>query len=116
QMLGDSGAALRVCADGWGLDPEDAELWFRKAVVHRQRGESAEAERCWRTILGLKRPETFTSVDMGIYGHITRRNLGALAAERGDPDEEARLWAEVVAECPGDGEARAKLGRRAWAR
>ena len=53
---------------------------------------------------------------MGIYGHLTRRNLAALAAERGDPDEEARLWAEVLAECPGDGGARAKLGRPAWAR
>jgi hypothetical protein len=51
---------------------------------------------------------------MGIYGHLTRRNLAALAAERGDPDEEARLWAEVLAECPGDGGARAKLGRPAW--
>ena len=49
QMLGDSAAALRVCAEGLALDPEDAELWFRKAVVHRHRGESAEAEACWRT-------------------------------------------------------------------
>jgi tetratricopeptide (TPR) repeat protein len=111
QMLGDSGAALRVCAEGLSLDTEDAELWFRKAVLHRQRGESAEAEHCWRTILGLKRPEKFASVDMGIYGHLTRRNLAALAAERGDPTEEARLWAEVLAECPDDSEARAMLRR-----
>ena len=45
QMLGDSQAALRTCAEGLSLDPEDAELWFRKAVVHRHRGESSEAER-----------------------------------------------------------------------
>ena len=109
-MLGDTGAALRVCAEGLALDPEDAELWFRKAVVHRQRGESAEAERCWRTILSLTRPERFASVDMGIYGHLTRRNLAVLAAERGDHEEEERLWRAVQAECPGDREALAQAG------
>jgi len=109
QMLGDSGAALRVCEEGLALEPQDAELWFRKAVVHRHRGEPAEAERCWRTILGLTRPERFASVDMGIYGHLTRRNLAALAAERGDRDEEERLWRAVLAECPRDREALARL-------
>ena len=71
-MLDDSQAALRTCAEGLKLDPEDAELWFRKAVVHRHRGESSEAEACWRRILGLRRPEQFSSVDQGIYGHLTR--------------------------------------------
>ena len=96
---------------GLKLDPEDAELWFRKAVVHRHRGESAEAEQCWRRILGLQRPDQFCSVDQGIYGHLTRRNLAALAAERGDHAEAERLWSEVLAECPGDREATAKLER-----
>jgi hypothetical protein len=50
---------------------------------------------------------------MGIYGHLTRRNLAALAAERGDYDEASRLWAEVLAECPGDPEATARLRRLA---
>ena len=113
QMLGDSRAALRVCAEGLSLDPDDAELWFRKAVVHRQRGEPADAEACWRRILGLKRPDHFASLDMGIYGHLTRRNL---AAERGDPAEAARLWRGVLAECPGDREAIANLERLASCR
>jgi hypothetical protein len=86
-------------------------LWFRKAVVHRQRGERAEAERCWRLILNLKRPDQFCSFDQGIYGHVTRRNLAALAAERGDHAEERRLWQDVLAECPGDREALARLAR-----
>ena len=51
QMLGHSQAALDTCAEGLKLDPGDAELWFRKAVVHRHRGESGEAEECWRRIL-----------------------------------------------------------------
>jgi hypothetical protein len=46
---------------------------------------------------------------MGIYGHLTRRNLAALAAERGDRGEAARLWRAVLAECPGDREALARL-------
>jgi tetratricopeptide (TPR) repeat protein len=109
QMTGDSQAALRTCADGLSLDPEDAELWFRKAVVHRHRGESSEAEGCWRRILTLKRPNQFCSIDQGIYGHLTRRNLAALAAERGDHAESERMWREVLVECPGDKEALAKI-------
>src|SRR5262249_1583432 len=111
QMLGGSEAALKTCAEGLSLDPDDAELWFRKAVVHRNRGEPAEAERCWRRILGLKRPEQFCSVDQGVYGHLTRRNLAVLAQERGDSAEAQRLWIEVLAECPGDREARERLVR-----
>jgi glycosyltransferase involved in cell wall biosynthesis len=109
QMLGDPAAALRTCAEGLVIDPDDAELWHRKAVVHRSRGESADAESCWRRILSLRRPERFASLDMGIYGHLTRRNLAVLAAERGDHDVAARLWREVLAECPGDLEARARV-------
>ena len=111
QMKGDTQAALVTCSRGLQIDPEDAELWFRKGVVHRHRGESTEAERSWRPILGLHRPNQFCSVDQGIYGHLTRRNLAALAAERGDFMETERLWNEVLAECPGDREALAKLER-----
>jgi REP element-mobilizing transposase RayT len=53
----------------------------------------------------------FCSVDQGIFGHLTRRNLAALAVERGDYAGARRLWAEVLAECPGDREALAKLER-----
>jgi glycosyltransferase involved in cell wall biosynthesis len=109
QMLGDLPTALRTCAEGLSLDPEDAELLFRKGVLHRHRGELAEAESCWRPILGLHRPERFCSVDQGIFGHLTRRNLAALAEERADHAEAARLWREVLAECPGDPEAMHKL-------
>ena len=108
-MLGDTSAALRVCAEGLSLDPDDAELWHRKAVVHRSRGESADAEQSWRRILSLSRPDRFCSIDQGIYGHLTRRNLAVLAAERADHAEAARLWHAVLAECPGDREALAKL-------
>ena len=109
QMTGNLQEALRTCEEGLRLDPKDAELWFRKGIVHRHRREPAEAERCWRLILNLKRPDQFCSFDQGIYGHVTRRNLAALAEERGDYAGARRLWAEVLAECPRDREAMAKL-------
>ena len=69
-----------------------------------------------RTVLAAdpdaRRPEQFASVDQGIYGHLTRRNLAALARERGDHAEAARLWAEVLRECPGDPEALAAASER----
>ncbi len=105
EMLGDTEAALRTCAEGLSLEPEDAELWFRKAVAHRHRGEPDEAESAWRRILSLRRPEKFASVDQGIYGHVTRRNLAELARERGNHEEAGRLWRAVLAECPGDRDA-----------
>ena len=110
QMLGDFPSALKCCVEGLSLDSEDAELWFRKAVVHRQAGEPAEAEQCWRRILTLSRAQKFASIDQGIFGHLTRRNLAALAAARGDHEEAQNQWRAVLAECPGDSEALKHLG------
>jgi Flp pilus assembly protein TadD len=111
-MMGNSESALRACTDGLAIEPDDAELWFRKAVVHRHRGEPGQAEQCWRRILTLRRPDKFASMDQGIYGHLTRRNLAAMARERGDAAEARRLWHAVLEECPGDREALAMLERR----
>ena len=110
QMKGNSRPALRACDEGLSLDPEDAELWFRRAVVHRDAGEPGEVEQCWRRILTLSRPQKFASVEQGISGHLTRRNLAALARERGDALEAERQWKAVLAECPGDKEAVKQLG------
>ncbi|MHB1558022.1 MAG: glycosyltransferase [Isosphaeraceae bacterium] len=109
QMLGEPGEALAACAAGLRVDPDDAELMFREAVVRRQTGDAGGARQCWERILTLRRPEKFASVDQGIYGHLTRRNLAALAAERGDHEEEERLWRAVLEECPGDREATSRL-------
>jgi Flp pilus assembly protein TadD len=104
-MLGDVPAALNACSEGLRLDPDDAELHFRKAVLHCKANQSAEAEACWQRILTLKRPDQFCSVDQGIYGHLTLRNLAVLAEERGDSGEARRLWRTVLDACPGDPEA-----------
>jgi glycosyltransferase involved in cell wall biosynthesis len=109
QMLGEPNQAIAACSEGLAIDPNDAELTFREAVVRRHIGDRDGAERCWRRILTLKRPDQFASVDQGIYGHLTRRNLAALARERGDHGEATKLWRAVLAECPGDPEALARL-------
>ena len=111
QQLGEPEAALRICAEGLSVDGDDAELLFRKAVLHRQTGDSRAAEACWRGVLALERPERFCSLDPGIFGHLTRRNLANLAQERGDLAEAVRQWREVLAERPGDREATDRLAR-----
>jgi GT2 family glycosyltransferase len=116
QMLGETELALAACGAGLQHDPDDAELLFRRAVIHRNTGNRTEAEACWRRILSLRRPERFSSVDQGIYGHLTRRNLAALSEEAGDRDGARRYWSEVQVECPGDAEARASLRRLAGTR
>ena len=105
QMLGDLPAALDACSAGLRIDPDDAEPHYQKAVLHRKAGQPAEAEACWLRILTLKRPDQFCSVDHGIYGHLTLRNLAVLAEERGDRVEAWRLWRMVLEACPGDPEA-----------
>lgn len=102
QLLGRDDDALAACLAGLAVDPDDAELLFRKAVLHRRQGEPELAEDCWRRVLATRPPERFASVDAGIYGHLTRRNLARLAEERGDSARAASLWDEVLAERPGD--------------
>jgi tetratricopeptide (TPR) repeat protein len=111
QRLGEPEAALAACAAGLAADPDDAELLFRKGVIHRLQGEAAEAGDCWRRILTLRRPERFASVDTGIYGYVTRRNLAKLAEEQGDRAEAVRQWSAILAELPGDAESLAALNR-----
>ena len=111
QMLDQPVEALAVCAAGLRIDPDDAELTFREAVVRHRTGDLPGAERCWRRILTLRRPQQFVSMDMGIYGHLTRRNLAVLAEARGDLAAAAEFWRGVLAECPADPDAVSSLRR-----
>jgi hypothetical protein len=115
-MLGEHAEALQACILGRTTDPDDAELLFREATARRLLGQVAEAETCWRQILTLRRPERFASVDSGIYGHLTRRNLAILAEARGDREEARQQWSGVLAECPGDDQAAEAMARLAGAR
>jgi hypothetical protein len=96
---------LIICNQGLLVDPQDAELLFRKAVAYKYMGSVSEAEACWRSILTLKRTDKQCSIDLGIYGHMTRRNLALIAGERGDLAEAEAQWRAVLEECPGDPQA-----------
>ena len=111
RLLGEPERALAACAVGLADDPDDAELLFRKGVLHRLQGEPAEAGACWRRVLTLRRPERFASVDAGIYGHVTRRNLARLAEEQGDRAEAAQYWSGILAKRSDDAEAARALSR-----
>ena len=50
------------------------------------------------------RPRQFFSGGQGNYGHLTLRNLAALAAELGDQGEARRGWQAIVRDCPDDAE------------
>ena len=102
QMLGDLPAALKSCAEGLSIDPDDAELWFRKAVVHRHGGQPAEAEQCWRRIRNLSRPQKFASVDQGIYGQVAGRDLAAWRSNAATTKKLRGNGEPVLAECPAD--------------
>lgn len=105
QILKNYEESLRLCEEGLAADAQDAELWFRKAVAYKYLRKNIEAEACWKHILRLQRPQKFCSIDQGIYGHLTRRNLAIIAAERGDLAEAKMHWHAVLAECPGDADA-----------
>jgi tetratricopeptide (TPR) repeat protein len=111
QALGQTAEALAACAVGLAACPSDPELLFREAVVRRIAGDREGAEACWRRVLEGGGRRAFSSVSAGLSGHLTRRNLALLVEERGDSREAARLWREVLAECPGDRDASAALGR-----
>ena len=83
-MLGDLPAALGACAEGLGLDPDDAELHFRKAVLHRHAGQSAEAEACWRRILTLGDPTVSAASIRASRPSDLAQPHAVLAEERGD--------------------------------
>jgi glycosyltransferase involved in cell wall biosynthesis len=105
QMLGERELAVQTCNLGLATVPDDAELLFRRAVLHRHGGDLAAAAADWERILTLRRPEQFASVDQGIYGHLTRRNLATVCEQKGDAAAARRHWQAVLAECPGDRDA-----------
>ena len=80
--------------------------------MHRHRGESSEAERCWRRILDLKRPDQFCSFDTGSTATSPGATWRCWPPSAVIFAEAGRLWDEVLAECPDDAQALAWLGRR----
>ena len=108
QMLGEPQRPWRPAPTGLTLDPEDAELLFRKAVVRRQ--------------AAIGRRRAVLAADPGLAPARAVRQPGPGDLRPPDPSQPGRtgrrtrrprprpseLWAEVLAECPGDREAQSK--------
>jgi glycosyltransferase involved in cell wall biosynthesis len=109
QILKRYDESVRACNEGLHYFPHDGELWFRKAAALRYLHRRDEAESCWKRVLELGRPQTFYSVDQGIFGHLTRHNLALIAEERGDYEAAETHWRAILAECPDHAEALRRL-------
>ena len=112
QMMGETAAALRTCAEGLSLDPEDAEL------LVPQGGRPPTAGRVGRGRAELasdRGPEASRAVRQPRHGDLRPPDPCATwpcwPQNDSDPTEAARLWHDVLAECPGDREALAMLDR-----
>ncbi len=87
QRMNDFALAKAAVDKGLTFEPNDAELLFRKGVLHRLTGDDSTAQACWNKVVTLKPTETFSSYDPAIYGELTRKNLEALRREKGSTGE-----------------------------
>jgi YD repeat-containing protein len=74
---------------------------------------NADGDQTGETWVSASPAEAITltyDADYELTGHLTRRNLAALATERGDRQEAKAQWRAVLDECPGDREALKHLG------
>jgi tetratricopeptide (TPR) repeat protein len=111
----DQGAALKACVIGRSLEPDDAVLLDIEATIRYSIGDLEMAESCWRRLLELEPPNRFVSVPLGLYGHMTRRNLAALEEAKGNLVGAFKEWNSVLTQRPRDLVAvsnRARLARR----
>lgn len=106
QMMAEPTAALAACAAGRALAPDDVELLVREGLVRRWVNDVEGAVSCWRRALAAPQSDAARP-------HVleARRQLARLAEERGSLAEAARLWADVLAECPQDAEAASARSR-----
>jgi tetratricopeptide (TPR) repeat protein len=102
--------ALAWCRRGLAASPGDAELTFWEAVLLREQGAFADAERCLKQILNQPRQGHMASVDAGLYGFRTKHLLAEVYRLQGQNLQAESLWKEIVAEAPTFGPARLQLG------
>jgi tetratricopeptide (TPR) repeat protein len=98
RQLGQYAEALAACQDGRSLYPDDVELLFQEAVVHRESGDARQAESCWLQLLERREGSHFASVDLGLQGYKTRYNLGLMYLEQGRFAESEAQWNAALAE------------------
>ncbi len=112
QMMRNSQAAIQICSTGSSSTRKTLIYGFAKGSCIGT-GENRPMPKTRGGGSGTKTPEQILQRGSRHLRPSDRRNLAVLAAERGDRGEEERLWRAVLAECPADGEALAKVNATA---
>jgi tetratricopeptide (TPR) repeat protein len=92
--------ALKVCREGRGRFPGDAELLFHEGLLHQDRGEAGAAEARWLAVLAAPANPSFACTDVGLQGHKTRHHLALLYRRQKRLGEAEAQWREALAERP----------------
>jgi GT2 family glycosyltransferase/tetratricopeptide (TPR) repeat protein/2-polyprenyl-3-methyl-5-hydroxy-6-metoxy-1,4-benzoquinol methylase len=82
--LGNEKRAWQACERGLGTFPLDAELRFRKGALLHSQGRLDEAARTYQDLLDNPESAHYTSVNVGVNGHLTRHNLALVYLDQGD--------------------------------
>ncbi len=109
RQLGQRAEALAVCREGRSRCPDDAELLFEEASLSREAGDLRGAEGCLLELLAQKPGQYFASVDGALRGPRAIHLLALVLREQNRPAEAEGRWRALLAEWPGEGQARLGL-------
>jgi GT2 family glycosyltransferase/Flp pilus assembly protein TadD len=101
RQLGQPPEALAVCQEGRRYYPDDAQLLFQEALLHRELGDRSSAEACFLRLLESTERPHFASVAEGLRGHKARHNLAIVYHELGRLAEAEAQWKAALDEQPG---------------
>lgn len=98
--LGNRERAVATCQTGRVHYPNDAELLFLEANLHKESGDLAVAEELYRRLLTGRDDPHFASVDTGLRRYKGRHNLALVCLEQGRRAEAVELLQAAVTEAP----------------
>jgi GT2 family glycosyltransferase/tetratricopeptide (TPR) repeat protein len=95
---GERPLALAACQEGRRHYPDDTELLFVEAQLHRDQGDLSGAEICLTRLLGGRPAAHFASIDAGLRGYKARHNLAVVYYQQGRRAEARVQWQLALAE------------------
>ena len=101
--------AAAICATGLAHFPNDAELLYQNAILMREKGDLAAAEKCLIELLRSKAATYFDLIEDGVSGYKARHQLALVYQDSGRRAEAVCEWRRVVMERPDFVPARLKL-------
>ncbi len=107
--LGQVDDAVAICVKGLAQFPNDAELLYQNAILMREKGDLAAAEKCLIELLQSKATTYFDLIEDGVRGYKARHQLALVYQESGRRAEAVREWQRVAMERPDFAPAKSKL-------